>query len=371
MAERPAAALPRAWLAATALLAGAALLLALGGGLSRLGLLPDMAWGPAGPLARELHGALMLPGFFGAVIALERVVALRRGLWVPICAGLGALLVAWPLLAAGLWLASAAGLLGLYLRAARQRHADLPLAVEASGAAALLLGTLAWALHNAAGARLGWAGFLLLTIAGERRELSRLLRLPALAQRLFLGLWLALLAAIALGQLPAAVVWAERLWWCACLALALWLLRHDLAPRQRHQPGWAGHTAWCVIVASLWLGLSALAGLAGWAVAWHGLWLGFVFAMVFGHAPIMLPVLAGWRPRPTRWALAPLGLMAASLLLRALAQQGLLGTASAAALPLAALGHVAALLLFAAVMVRSVRQGRLRPAGRTAHQRPS
>ena len=127
-----------------------------------------------------------------------------------------------------------------------------------------------------------------------------------------------------------------------------------MARLQWRAAGWAGHTARCLLVGYGWLGVAAGLGLAGQTSAWHALWLGFVWAMVFGHAPIMLPALAGWRPRPTRWALLPLGVMGLSLAARiladALAWPGLKGLAGA--------GHALAWALFAAIMVRAVRQGR-------------
>lgn len=351
------------------------LLAALAGGLLRLGSLPEGVGTLLGPQPVALHGALMVPGFFGAVIALERAVALHRGYGVPALAGLGGLLAWWlppgvvlpgGLPPAGLaWAASAGGLLGLYAWAARHRHADLPLAVEASGALLLLVGTIAWMAGQAEAARLGWAAFLVLTIAGERRELSQLRRLGPLAQRLFLLPWALLALAPLLAWVDATAAIAVPLWWLGAAALALWLLACDLAPRQRRASGWAGHTAWCVIVACVWLLLAALAGLAGLAVAWHLLWLGYVMAMVMGHAPIMLPVLAGVRARPTRWALLPLGLMAASLALRAAAGVW----AWPAGLALAGAGHAAALLLFAATMAWAVKVERAarvtRPLPRT------
>lgn len=56
------------------LLAAAALLAALWGGLVRIG------WSlPALPLRLPAaHGALMIPGFLGSLISLERAVALRQ-----------------------------------------------------------------------------------------------------------------------------------------------------------------------------------------------------------------------------------------------------------------------------------------------------
>lgn len=344
----------RRTLALVALLAIAALLGALGGGLARLGTLPAAGAGPTGPQALAQHGALMMAGFFGSVIALERAVALQRGLWVPALAAAGAL-VGWVhggwALSAALWMASALGLCGLYAWAAWQRAVSLPLLVEGAGALALCIGTLAWWLGDVTAARLGWSAFLLLTIAGERRELMRLVPLPRWAQALFHPLWLGLLVAPGLAAVGGAG--ALPLWWGGCAALAAWLLRWDVALRLLRAPGWAGHTAICLVTGYGWLALAAAWGLAGRAEAWHVLWLGCVMAMVFGHAPIMLPALAGWRPRPTRLALLPLALMGASVALRTLAPwlpwPGALAWAGA--------GHALALLGFAAVMGWAVRRG--------------
>ena len=346
--------LPRWALAAVALLALLNLVAAVGGGLVRLGILPAGPAGPTGPQAVATHGALLMAGFFGTLIALERAVALRRGLWVPLLSGLGGLAGwvagAWSL-AAVLWVLSALGLAGLYAWAGWRRAMSLPLAIEASGALALLLANMAFGLARPEAARLGWSAFLVLTIAGERRELTRLLRLPPAAAPVFAVLWAGLLLAVVLALLvPAA---AYTLWWWLSAALSLWLLRFDLARLQWRARGWAGHTAICLTVGYVWLALAAVAGLSGWPVAWHLLWLGFVMAMVFGHAPIMLPALAGWRPQPTRAALWPLGVLGLSLLLR------VAGTLTAASplLALAGAGHVLAFLLFGLVMARAVRRG--------------
>ena len=348
--------LPRRLVAFVALLAMANLLGALGGGLVRLGSLEAAGAGPTGTHAVAAHGSIMMAGFFGALIALERAVALRRGLWVPALAGLGGVLVwslGWWRVGEVLWLISALGLFGLYVWAAFRRAFSLPLAVEASGALALLAGTLGFAAGSLDLARLGWSAFLVLTIAGERRELTRLVRLPRWGSAVFVLLWLALLLSLilaALGQTPLAL----GLWWSGMAGLAAWLLRFDVATRQWRARGWAGHTAICLSAGYLWLALAAILASMGWAVAWHLVWLGFVMAMVFGHAPIMMPALAGWRPAPTRWALLPLGLMGLSLVLRVAATQGHWPAGLAAA----GMGHAWALVLFGAVMVRAVRRGR-------------
>lgn len=347
--------LPRGAVGAVALMALLNLLGAVGGGLVRLGALPAQAIGPTGTHAIGAHGAVMMAGFFGALIALERAVALRRGLWVPALAALGGWL-AWGgglwTAAGALWVASALGLVALYAWAGWHRAMSLPLAGEASGALALVVANAAFAAGQIDAARIGWSAFLVLTIAGERRELTRLVKLPPWAAQGFLAVWAGAVTAVLIAPLRPAL--AGLLWWVAMALLAAWLLRFDVATRQWRARGWAGHTALCLLAGYAWLALAAALGLAGQGVAWHALWLGFVMAMVFGHAPIMLPALAGWRPAPTRWALLPLGVLGASLLLRVAASVG----GWPAGLAAAGAGHALAFVLFGATMVRAVRRGR-------------
>lgn len=347
--------LPRWAVGLAVLMAITNLLGAVGGGLVRLGSLPAQGFGPTGAHAITAHGAVMMAGFFGALIALERVVALRRGLWVPVLAALGGWL-AWGVgqwTAAGvLWVASAAGLVWLYAWAGSNRAMSLPLAVEASGALALLVANAAFAMGQMEAASIGWSAFLVLTIAGERRELTRLVKLPGWASQAFLLVWAGSVAAVLLALWQPGV--AAVLWWTTMALLAAWLLRWDVATRQWRAKGWAGHTAICLVCGYVWLATGSVLGLMGQTVAWHALWLGFVMAMVFGHAPIMLPALAGWRPEPTRWALLPLAVLGVSLALRVVASV----TGWADGLAAAGAGHALAFVLFGAVMVRAVRRGR-------------
>ncbi|MBL8349818.1 MAG: hypothetical protein JNL87_05850 [Burkholderiaceae bacterium] len=350
---------------ASAAMAAANLLAGLSGGLARLG------W-DVGQAALQHHGAVMVCGFFGTLISLERAVALRRGpgLLAPLAAGGGGLLL-WaagrPDLAAIAWLLAAAALVALYALAGQTRAWSLHLRVELAAALAWAGGTLAWTQLALPAATLGWMAFLVGTIAGERRELMQFVRLPRWARRGFVMLVAGGAAAVALAiagaaaDLPVAVDrLAAALWWAACAALALWLLRWDIAPRQWRREAWLGHTGQCLTVGYVWLLAAAALGLgraagaldAGGAaaVAPHAVLLGFVFAMVFGHAPIILPALARIRPRYTGWARLPLWLLSASLLLR-------LAAAATGQPPwLAAAGalHAAAIAGFAAVMAIAV-----------------
>jgi len=355
MVGTPTPVLWRAGIAACAVLAMAGLLAGIGSGLARFGL-------PMPPMPVALHGPVMICAFFGTVISLERAVALQRlpGLLSPLAAGLAGL-VAWltgsVIAAQVLWTVAAAALVLLYVHAGRSRAWSLHLVVELAGAVCWLFGVLAWAAGDLSAGVIGWVAFLVLTIAGERRELMQMIRLPRIARVLFgLAVTMVLLA-VALSPLRAGL--AALLLWLACALLALWLLRWDMAPRKWSAPGWPGHVAQCLTVGYVWLLVGALLGLYGAlspgplpAAGLHAVLLGFVLAMVFGHAPIMLPALLRLRPVYSAWARVPLWLLAASLLLR-------LGASSAGDLPalaLAGVGHAVAIVLFGAVMVAAVRR---------------
>lgn len=345
----------RSGIAVCALLALSGMLAGIAAGLARFGI-PI----PAVPVA--LHGAVMICAVFGTVISLERAVALQRlpGLLSPLAAGLGGL-AAWAtgsvVAAQLLWAFAAAVLVLLYIHAGRSRAWSLHLVVEMAGALCWLIGVLVWAAGDLPAGVMSWVAFLVLTIAGERRELMQMIRLPRVARVLFVLAVAMVLLAVALSPLRAD--FASLLLWLACALIALWLLRWDMAPRTWSAPGWPGHVAQCLTVGYVWLLVGALLGLYGLlspgplpATGLHAVLLGFVLAMVFGHAPIMLPALLRLRPVYSRWARLPLWLLAASLLLRF----GAIAAGDVRALALAGIGHAAAIVLFGVVMVAAVRR---------------
>jgi hypothetical protein len=171
----------------------------------------------------------------------------------------------------------------------------------AAGASAWVVGNLLWMF----GLPLfqivfWWMSFLILTIGGERLELSRVLH-PAPGQiRLFsLGAGTLLVGAmLALFNLG----WGARLSGLAMLALALWFLGNDIATRNiRHPNPLTRYIAACLFSGFLWLGLGGLFQLyfgalyAGpqYDAALHAVFVGFVMSMIFGHAPIIFPAILG------------------------------------------------------------------------------
>jgi hypothetical protein len=274
------------------------------------------------------HGPLMVSGVFGALISLERAVALRHrwALLAPLCAFCsgGILLLGgpWWLAAAGFSLASV-GLLAASLVIWRMQPADFT-RLLAVAALLWLVGNLTWLAGQPVWNAVGWwMGFLLLTIVAERLELSRLLRRPAHAAPLLNGLlllWLlGMLASSLTPQLPGLPLVGLSL-----VGMAAWLARYDLARRTVRQQGLPRYIAISLLAGYVWLAVGGLLLLAGvtlqpgpaYDAVLHALFVGFVFSMVFGHAPVILPALTGWRVpyRPVLYL--PLALLHGSLLLR-------------------------------------------------------
>src|SRR5690242_5405605 len=195
-----------------------ALLLALWVGLVRIG------WGlPAFPNLSMAHGPLMVSGFLGVLIPLERAVAIRQK-WmfaVPVIAGLGwlsLLVVPW-IGALLLTLASLGGLLILGVMVRREPH--IHTITMFAGMAAWVIGNFLWLFGFPIFKIIYlWMAFLVLTIGGERLELSRILN-PSPRQ---LQVFRLIAAALAVGALLSLfdLTWGARLSGLSNLALSVW-----------------------------------------------------------------------------------------------------------------------------------------------------
>ncbi|GAB4525173.1 MAG: hypothetical protein Fur0018_09430 [Anaerolineales bacterium] len=213
------------------LMAVLALLAGLWAGLVRIG------WRlPAFSGLALAHGPLMVGGFLGVLIPLERAVAIREKWMFPVVTSLGWV---WLLLAPGrlpaavLTLGSLLtfGILGVMVQREPKTHT-----------VTMALGTLAWVLGNALWT-LGlpafrvvylWAAYLVLTIAGERLELSRMLRPSPDSVRRF-----SLLAGLSLAGALSAAAWpviGVPLTGLGFAGLAVWFLPNDIATRNLRHP---------------------------------------------------------------------------------------------------------------------------------------
>jgi hypothetical protein len=299
----------------------------------------SLAFGVAGGLARvtplpvsitalALHGPLMVSAFFGTVISLERAAALDK-LWAyaaPLCAGLGGVLLLSGFPREGFAaMVLAAVVLAIAGIAVLQKQPSLEMATLLAGAAAWLMGNLGLMLGYPAVP--WWIAFFALTIGGERLELSRYLKRGRAARTSFMVLAAALLFA------PL----EPRLLGVALVLLALWLFAFDLARVTVRQSKLPRFVAVCLLAGYFWLAVGgALIALSmAYDAALHAIFVGFVFSMVFGHAPVILPAVlrVSFPYHPVLYA--PLALLHGSLAVRVLVST-----------PIGAWGNAAAIALF-------------------------
>lgn len=241
-------------------------------------------------------------------------------------------------------------------------HYEHYLALMAAGAVAWVVAAALWTA--------GWspallapmlAAFLVLTIVGERLELSRL-RMPSAASQRRLVAAAALFAvgaATTLVARPVGLVVAGA----GLLAQTAWLWRNDVARvtiRRAGLPRYAaacllGGYVWLAVAGALWIALGTdVGGPLIYDAALHAVFLGFVISMVMGHAPIIVPAVLGTPLpyHPVAWL--PLGLLHASVALRIAADLA----GSTWLRGWAVHGNVTALLLFVMLAGWAVRRGR-------------
>ena len=335
----------------------AAMVIGVLAGLARIGWsVPSVGMERAG-----LHGPILIAGVFGTLIALERAIALRtvtgRGwTWAdvaPILGGAGTivLLATGATVAAQLLLAGGAiALLAVHVDMLR-RHPTLDIAVMGIGAAFLVLADVAW-LGGRAVALLTpwWVAFLVLTITGERVELARIRFQGSTGRPLFagaVGLYVAALLAMLIDA-PLGV----RLSGLGLLAITAWLLRHDVAWKTIRKPGFPRYSAACLLTGYVWLGVAGLILVATpqlWAgltydAFLHAVLLGFVFSMIFAHAPFIVPGIVGRRVGYSVLAWVPLVLLHVSVAARVIGDL----------LPSQDLRHAAGLLSAIAILLYGV-----------------
>lgn len=347
---------------------GAAMLVGTVGAVALLGVeMPALAsrWG-------EVHGVLMVLGFIGTLIALERAVALRRrwALLAPGLLGLGGIALMAPLDLAlgGTLLVLGACILLLVYGALWRRQARPELAVQVCGAAMAAGGALIWLGGAPVATAVPWlAAFIVLTIAGERAELTRIER-PHMPQRVLLA------SGVPVAGVLAATLWPDAgsaLLGAAALVLTGVLLFGDVALHTIRGCGHQRFAGWAMLAGYLWLAMAGAAWLVGgvaigpaYDAVIHAIFLGFAVSMIMAHAPMILPAVLRIALPYRSVMYGPLVLLHASLVVRLL-----IGDAYGHAWAVTAGGllNVVALLAFVVTAVSSaVIASRRAPQGTAA-----
>lgn len=251
------------------------------------------------------HGVLMVSGFLGTVITLERSAALE---WSPgyvfaLLSGLGAFIVGtgWGIEAGMIMIILAGmGLVGMYVFIL-SRQPTWHTFIMSLGGVLWFVGDIFWlqAYPFVYTANL-WAGFLILTVVGERIELSRMIQISD-SERAQAGI----LSMIFMCGLLIHVLWTNLGVITSAFSLvllAIWLLKNDLGRVTINQTGLPKFMAYCLLTGFIWLIIGAVISVLYLKVPdhlyydayLHAIFLGFIFSMIFAHAPVIIPSLTGW-----------------------------------------------------------------------------
>ena len=295
------------------------------------------------PLA-DLHGGLMVYGFLGAAIGLERAVAYRSGgsskpswgFFAPALGLLGSLLCLLSLMVSspavapawvrvelfgGIpWTLSMLVLTAMYL-AIWRRQPSAEVLIQVLGSLVGLVGAAAWVAGlDASVLAPTWLFFLVLTIVGERVELARAVFSDIRLESGILGLSL-----LTVLMLPVQAMAPSVGYPLLGLSLGLLLLvmaSHDVAKGTFRHGGLPGFMGTCMLSAYAWGLLAALIWMAApldsstyWGdMALHALAVGFIMTMVIAHVCMIVPSVIR-RPLPFHpllwgaWALIQVGLL--------------------------------------------------------------
>lgn len=290
----------------------------------------------------SLHGVLMIFGFLGTAIALERAVAMQAGrnplariaYLAPVASVAAALLALAQVFVAPSsasrtgpalgWAASMVALLVIYVLVWRRQPA-VAVVIQSLGAVCGLVAILLWAAGMEVAVIVPWwCFFLVFTIVGERAELARVAFKGGTELRL-LGESLVVLLGLILTLLEPR--WGYPLLGVALMVLCVDSIAHDVARRTINNRGLTRFMAAAMLAAYAW----GIAAGAMWAISGpvysgygydavvHALTIGFAMSMVMAHAPVIVPAIARRTVpySPAMWAVW--GVLQAGLLIRVVA----------------------------------------------------
>lgn len=277
-----------------------------------LGLLGGIAGGwirlgsPIIPIAESgiNHGLLMVGGFLGTLISIERAMVMKKKAWlfIPFLSGISAIFFLIGQDQVGMF-CLLAGSLGLSVIMQFQviRHPHFHSILLYLGAVSWFIGNFfAWHFGLIAAGSTWWIGFLLFIIVGERLELSQFLPVPSWSKKV-LG---ALLGLFFIGLILPFHGAGNEVMGMAVLLISAWLLIFDMAKVAAKKKAQFRYIGIGLRVGYLWLGAQGLILLLMenhplfYDLVLHTFFLGFTFSMIWAHAPIIFPTIFGIRETP-------------------------------------------------------------------------
>jgi hypothetical protein len=245
------------------------------------------------------HGAIMVGGFLGTLIALEKIIPLKKkNLYViPVLNALSVVFffTTQPRIAIYILIFSSIALSLVFLYYFRsQRNIIYVL---------MLLGSLCWVTGNILLltklfyplAFPWWAAFALFIIAAERLELMKFLPVSSMDKRVFIFILLGFVVGVLFSFHGAGNVICGL----ALIGTSLWLLRNDLIGinlKKKNMPKYVAISLLTGYVALLLTGIFFFVLSDQWLnydIIVHSFFIGFVFSMIFAHGPMILPGIMG------------------------------------------------------------------------------
>jgi hypothetical protein len=284
--------LPFVFLAMLSLIAG------LIAGLQRIG------WSLPVEGVASSHGAIMIGGFLGTLITLEKIIPLKKNLLyvIPVISAASVVFsfFGMTVYSTSCLLFASAGLSIIFL-IYWTRERSLIYALMFLGAACWLTGNIFFVVnHFYPVAVPWWMAFVLLIISSERLELMKFLPVSTPQKLFFISILLIFLIACVLSFHGAGNYFAAF----SLVAAPVWLMRYDVVSINLKKDD-----------LSKYVGISLLSGYAallfcgilipfltteplGYDALVHIFFTGFVFSMIFAHGPIILPGVLGISVKP-------------------------------------------------------------------------
>lgn len=250
------------------------------------------------------HGLLMVGGFLGTLISIERAMVMEKKTWlvIPLLTGSSVFAFLLGYTNTGLFIIMAGSLgLSLIMHLQTIKHPKFHSVLLYGGAASWFIGNfLAWHTGLIATGSTWWIGFLLFTIVGERLELSQFLPVPTWSKTALKSL----LVLFTVGLIIPFHSWGNEIMGISSLLIAAWLLFFDMAKVASRKPGQFRYIGIGFRVGYVWLGLHGLIllGMENHVLFYdlilHTFFLGFTFSMIWAHTPIIFPTIFGIREKP-------------------------------------------------------------------------
>ncbi|HET6541194.1 MAG TPA: hypothetical protein VFG46_11955 [Chryseolinea sp.] len=250
------------------------------------------------------HGAIMVGGFLGTLIALEKIIPLKKPTLfaIPLVSASSVVLfnLNQPFFATLLLILASIGLTGVFLHYLK-RERSLIYGLMVAGSLQWLIGNVMLLTKQFYPLAFPWwVGFILFIIISERLELMKFLPVSKSKKNLFVVFLILFIVGVLIsfhgvGNIIAGI---------SLICISLWLMRNDLIGitiRKNDLPKFvaisllAGYTALLlagilfITFSNEWLAYDAIV---------HTFFIGFVFSMIFAHGPIILPGVLGSSIKP-------------------------------------------------------------------------